>query len=73
MMYYLGITRNEFMKMGRKEMRFHFEQLQERINAHSKAGSPGKDTIAANDPMVQAMLPNPSGRPRTNPRNHRPF
>lgn len=72
-MYYLGITREEYMRMGRKEIKFYFEQLQERMDAYAKAGSPGKNTIAANDPMVQAMLPNPTGRPHTNPRNHRSF
>ena len=72
-MYFLGITRQEFMKMGRKELRFYFEQLQERMNEYRKSGAPGKDTLAANDPLVQSMLPNPTGRPHSNPRNYRTF
>ncbi len=61
------------MKMGRKEMKYYFELLQQRMEAYNKAGAPGKNTLAANDPLVQAMLPNPTGRPHSNPRNYRSF
>jgi hypothetical protein len=71
LMYYLAIPRSEFLKMGRKEMEYHFMRLKETMEAHRKAGSPGKDVVAANDPTVQALLPNPSGRPHVNPRTHR--
>jgi hypothetical protein len=72
LMFYLGIDRDEFMKMGRKEIQYLFQQLQEKMDAYSKAGSPGRNTLAANDPMVQSMLPNQTGRHHSNPRNIRP-
>jgi len=73
LMFYLGVSRDEFMKLGRKEIQYIFGQLQEKMDAYNKAGSPGKNTLAANDPMVQSMLPNPTGRTHSNPRNNRPF
>jgi hypothetical protein len=76
LMYHLAISRTEFMKMGRKEMEYHFKRLNEEISRRNDSnnkngGGGGKDIVAANDPTVQALMPNPSGRQHVNPRTHR--
>jgi hypothetical protein len=71
-LYYLGVPKSEFYKYTRKEIEYHLQKLEERIKQRNAAGAPsGKDIVSANDPMVQALMPNPSGRPHTTSRLHR--
>lgn len=71
-LYYLGVPKSEFFLYTRKEIEYHLEKLNERIEKRNAAGaSSGKDVVSANDPIVQSLMPNPSGRPHTTSRLHR--
>lgn len=71
-LYYLGVAKKDFFTYTRKEIEFHLEKLQERITERNKANAPnGKDVVSANDPTVQSLMPDPSGRPHTTSRRNR--
>jgi len=71
-LYYLGVSKSEFYLYTRKEIEYHLEKLNERIQQRNAVNMPsGKDVVSANDPIVQQLMPNPSGRPHTTSRLNR--
>lgn len=71
-LYFLGVPKREFFSYTRKEIEYHLEMLKTRMEERKAAGGPaGKDVVSANDPVVQSLMPDPSGRPHTTPRRNR--